>query len=260
MKLSFADDNDDISVSMKSEGQVSTNSNSNKRGVKMKAPRRSTSVSTSNNNISNNNPDKVSPTKKASTALYKDFGSQFLVAATEKKLRFYPKKVVVESAEEVRKRDRLDRRKAAMKRLIDRREEQQARTAAIQIKKRQQKLEVEKQIATKNSTKINDDTNVDKASELVVSSDDSESVSGGDDDGANEEIVDPLVLQRVSDAFETALKEDKKMNQNETNAVRNSGLQVGVIEEDTLQGAKTTQSEVAPSKSKVIHSKVIESK
>lgn len=78
--------------------------------------------------------------------------------------------------------------------------------------------------------------------------------------GANEEIVDPLVLQRVSDAFETALKEDKKMNQNETNAVRNSGLQVGVIEEDTLQGAKTTQSEVAPSKSKVIHSKVIESK
>jgi hypothetical protein len=104
-----ADENDDVSVSMKSEGQVSTNSNSNKRGVKMKAPRRNTSVSIANNNISNNNPDKGSPTKKANTALYKDFGSQFLVAATEKKLRFYPKKLVAESSEEVRKRDRLDR-------------------------------------------------------------------------------------------------------------------------------------------------------
>jgi hypothetical protein len=72
--------------------------------------------------------------------------------------------------------------------------------------------------------------------------------------------VDPLVLQRVSDAFERALKEDKKMNQNETNAVRNSGLQVGVIEEDTLQGANTTQSEAVPSKMKVIQSKLIESK
>jgi hypothetical protein len=103
------DDNDDVSVSLRSEGQLSTNSNSNKRGAKMKAPRRNTSASIANNNISNNNPERGSPSKKAATALYKDFGSQFLVAATEKKLRFYPKKVLIESSEEVRKRDRLDR-------------------------------------------------------------------------------------------------------------------------------------------------------
>jgi hypothetical protein len=61
--------------------------------------------------ISNNNPDPnpESPSKKALTALYKDFGSQFLVAGNHKKLRFYPEKVVVQSTEEIRERDRLDR-------------------------------------------------------------------------------------------------------------------------------------------------------
>lgn len=104
-----AENNDDVSISMRSEGQLSSNSYNNEYSAKKKAPRRSTSASISNNNISNNNPEKGSPSKKASTALYKDFGSQFLVAATEKKLRFYPKKVVVESSEEVKGRERVDR-------------------------------------------------------------------------------------------------------------------------------------------------------
>ena len=69
---------------------------------KIKGSRRSASMS-------NNDVEVGSPTKKAQQALYKDFGSQFLVAGTEKKLRFYPTKVVIESVEDVRERERTDR-------------------------------------------------------------------------------------------------------------------------------------------------------
>ena len=59
--------------------------------------------------ISNNNPAVGSPSKKATAALYKDFGTQFLVAATEKKLRFHTKKIVLETEEEIRERSKGDR-------------------------------------------------------------------------------------------------------------------------------------------------------
>lgn len=68
----------------------------------LKASRRS-------NSMTNNDPSVGSPSSKAQAALYKDFGSSFLVAGTEKKLRFYPKKVIVETVEDVRDRDRTDR-------------------------------------------------------------------------------------------------------------------------------------------------------
>ena len=51
----------------------------------------------------------ASPNSKAQIALYKDFGTQFLVAGTEKKLRFYPDKVSSESVDDVRERDRSER-------------------------------------------------------------------------------------------------------------------------------------------------------
>jgi hypothetical protein len=135
---------------------------------------------------------------------------------------------------------------------------------AIQIKKRQQKLEIEKQVAKKKADTIDNDASEigDKVSELVVSSDgiDSESVSGGDDDGADGDLVDPLVLQRVSDAFERAVKEDKKINQNKTNAVKNSVIETDEGEEGTLQGENNVQTEISRDEVKVIQSKVIESK
>lgn len=135
---------------------------------------------------------------------------------------------------------------------------------AIQIKKRQQKLEIEKQIAKKKADTIDNDANEigDKVSELVVSSDgsDSESVSGGDNDGADEDLVDPLVLQRVSDAFERAVKDDKKMTQNETTAVKNSVHQINEDIEGTLQIKSTVQTEISHSAVKVIQRKAIESK
>jgi hypothetical protein len=37
--------------------------------------------------------EKNSPTKKAMEVLYKNFSSEFIVAATERRVRFYPKKV-----------------------------------------------------------------------------------------------------------------------------------------------------------------------
>jgi hypothetical protein len=59
--------------------------------------------------MSNNDPVTGCPSKKATAALYKDFGSQFLVAATEKKIRFYPKKAVFETDDEISERNRNDR-------------------------------------------------------------------------------------------------------------------------------------------------------
>jgi hypothetical protein len=59
--------------------------------------------------MSNNDPVTGSPSKKATAALYKDFGSQFLVAATEKKIRFYLKKAVFETDDEIRERSKNDR-------------------------------------------------------------------------------------------------------------------------------------------------------
>lgn len=59
--------------------------------------------------MSNNDYVSGSPSKRATAALYKDFGSQFLVAATEKKIRFYPKKAVIETDDEIRERSKTDR-------------------------------------------------------------------------------------------------------------------------------------------------------
>lgn len=98
-------------------------------------PRRSSSLRSNVAAVvnSNNSPSKK---PKASAVLNQSFGSEFCVAATEKRLRFYPKKEVKETPEELRARERLERRKAAMKRLMSRREEQQARAAELKQKRR----------------------------------------------------------------------------------------------------------------------------
>lgn len=49
------------------------------------------------------------PSRRAIEAVHKNFGSVFMVAATERKKRFYPKKAVVESFEEIANRERLER-------------------------------------------------------------------------------------------------------------------------------------------------------
>lgn len=94
--------NDDDVESIKKERIGSRHSSVTSANSSVKIPRRSAVMS-------NNNPVKGSPSKKATAALYKDFGSQFLVAATEKKLRFYPTKIVIETNEELKERGRKDR-------------------------------------------------------------------------------------------------------------------------------------------------------
>ena len=64
--------------------------------------------------------------ERALEVVYRTFGSQFVVAATEKKKRNNPvKRAVVEAPDKRLQRERLERRKGAMKRLMDRRESQQ---------------------------------------------------------------------------------------------------------------------------------------
>jgi len=64
--------------------------------------------------------------KRAMEVVYKNFGSAFVVAATEKRRRFYPVKKSTESTEEIKNREKLDRRKGAMQRLLKRREERES--------------------------------------------------------------------------------------------------------------------------------------
>ena len=79
---------------------------------KKRPPRRSTSLRENRASavVDTNN----SPSKK--TKIVRPFGSEFSVAATEKRIRFFPKKETKETVEELRAKDRLERRKAAMKR------------------------------------------------------------------------------------------------------------------------------------------------
>lgn len=101
-----------------------------------------------------------------------------------------------------------------------------------------------------------------KVSELIVSSDDSESVSGGDDDDGvdgDEDVVDPLVLQRVSDAFNKAVNEEIKVNQDDNDVVKDSAFRGGEDEESSLQREETVQSRRSNSEVKVNKKKVIES-
>jgi hypothetical protein len=95
------------------------------------------------------------PSKKSVEMMYKNFGTEFIVAATEKKKRFYPAKKPTETIEELKTRERLDRywvlvifsflifcliylfvlskirRKIAMQRLLDRKAERDAVTQVL---------------------------------------------------------------------------------------------------------------------------------
>lgn len=55
-----------------------------------------------------NDPDN-NPSKKSIEVVYKNFGNEFIVAATEKKKRFYPAKKPTESIEEIKNRERNER-------------------------------------------------------------------------------------------------------------------------------------------------------
>lgn len=53
--------------------------------------------------------DRNQPSKKALAAVFENFGSQFVVAATERRVRFIPKKKEALSVEEIRAKERLER-------------------------------------------------------------------------------------------------------------------------------------------------------
>lgn len=121
---------DEEDESMSSEGGTSRMTSASSRGrsydidplpnredqpgtsEKKRPPRRSTSLR--NNTVSAVVDTNNSPSKKPK--IVRPFGSEFSVAATEKRIRFYPKKESKETVEELRAKDRLERRKAAMKR------------------------------------------------------------------------------------------------------------------------------------------------
>eukprot|EP01034_Spumella_vulgaris_P045716 gene45716-56966_t len=75
------------------------------------------------------------PTKIGRVLRTEGNGDSFVVAATEKKKRHYPKKAVEETPEEVLEKARNERRNQAMARLLERREESQA----LQIKNKEAK-------------------------------------------------------------------------------------------------------------------------
>lgn len=142
------------------------------------------------------------PSRRSLMALNATFGSAFVVAATEKKKRFYPKKMPAETPEEIRERERIERRKIAMKRLMDRREEQQALRA--RKKSERKRLEIEAAKAKRSSSftqqQGGDKSLGNKREDVHIESSDEESVSGDDQEGPG--MIDPVMLQRVEQALE----------------------------------------------------------
>ena len=49
------------------------------------------------------------PKVSTNSDVYKNFGNEFVVAATDKKIRFYPKKEPKESIEDIKNKERLER-------------------------------------------------------------------------------------------------------------------------------------------------------
>jgi len=116
-------------------------------------------------------PKSGQPTRRSMQALEQNFGTAFVVGATERKKRFYPKKVVKETEAEIKARARESRRQLAMKRLLERKERQRAKEEAS---KKRKLVAMSKQKKTTKGETLN--------SSGLSESSDSESVSGGDDD------------------------------------------------------------------------------
>eukprot|EP00981_Chlorochromonas_danica_P002496 scaffold474_cov169-Ochromonas_danica.AAC.31 len=112
------------------------------------------------------------PSRRGLEVINRKFASEFIVAATERKKRFYPvKKAPAESIEEHRAKEKQDRRRLALERLARRRQEREVQQRLLKEKRRKEKLLKQESIQ----------------SQAIVSADgasssDSESVSGGDED------------------------------------------------------------------------------
>ena len=176
--------------------------------------------------------------ERALQVVYKNFGSQFVVAATEKKKRRLPPKKVVESVEAVRARERAERRQLAMQRLMDRREKQQKE----KMERRERKLLQDpptKKSAASRVAKV--DTDLRSKSAAVVGrvgkttsgtgngrtnksapvgdgrddqSEDDESVSGGDDDDETGGYVNPKLVDAVNSAICEAIADNSRSASN----------------------------------------------
>jgi hypothetical protein len=83
---------------------LSTISNSTPRSMTSSRTTRSR-----HSNPSSNQNSEEGPSKKSLDIVYQNFGNEFIVAATEKKVRFFKKKVTTESYEERKKREQLER-------------------------------------------------------------------------------------------------------------------------------------------------------
>jgi len=165
-----------------------------------------------------NNP----PTQKAMEAVFKNFGSQFVVAATERKTRYLPKKKeVVESVEDSRERERLERRKAAMTRLMERREKQQSgllKRKEMKLQESSSKAQLRAQARASSGGGGGDK----KASSLSANetileeeeSSDCESISGGEDEAPVE--VDAALVKAVEKAFEEEVRRSPRKPEKES--------------------------------------------
>lgn len=86
------------------------NNTSESKNEHMATTRSGGSLSTTRSGKSKkSNPEDDAPSKKCMEVVYKNFGSVFVVAATEKKKRYYAPKKPTETPEEAKKREKLER-------------------------------------------------------------------------------------------------------------------------------------------------------
>ena len=162
-------------------------------------------------NISFNN---VPAVGAAMDVVNKNFGSMFIVAATEKKKRFVvTKKVSPESTEDIKKNEKLERRRQAMQRLLKRQEERKEYHAQMrrlkEDKKRKMSAHLQREegkfVAFASTEVVGNSvqrmTTVPSRKSFVRSDDssDTESISGGDDDHGiviDQKTVESLVAAK----------------------------------------------------------------
>ena len=156
-------------------------------------------------NISFNN---IPAVGAAMDVVNKNFGSMFIVAATEKKKRYTASKKAQSSIEEVKRSEKLERRRQAMQRLLKRQEQRKEYHAQMRKLREEKKRKLSGKIQ-KEGGKLLALTSAESIGNLAktvtvssknpsIRSDDSsdnESISGGDDDHGI--VIDQNIIESV---------------------------------------------------------------
>eukprot|EP01038_Epipyxis_sp_PR26KG_P012935 gene12935-17342_t len=201
---------------------------SNESGIGYRGSSRRPSSSDSgktNTNIKSDATKSVSklPPRKSNVVVNKNFSSEFIVAATEKKVRFYPKKKPDETPEDIKIREQLERRKGAMQRLLDRRESRQQFIMKQKAERRKKKSQANSKSIVSDNSSNSTPVSIIKTEEDNQQSSDTESVSGGDDEVSihiEDKVIEAVVKAQVENSktsqintFDT-VEEDEQKNSN----------------------------------------------